>query len=321
MSKYHALIYRNLASLNESGVDLRKSLKISNCGPNTYQKAMELAAETVNKGGTIAEGLRLSPKLFRKNDVDIIAAAENTGSLPFALRMLAAEHEARRKLIFDALGRFTYTLIIFHAAALILNIVYNVLNYGFDFSGYPLRLLLTLSILYIPLLSIYLIVTKTPSSGPLRYIVDLIAYTIPGLGGAIKAISLGRFARVCNLTYRAGMPEDQAIKIASEVTGNIIVSRMFEKCIDSVKKGNPVSEGFSRLLPKQFTETWKVGEIAGTHEATTAKLADIYEEEGLFRIRAFCSSINFIFYLLIIITVAIGIIIMASRIFSQAYNI
>ncbi len=317
MSKHHALLYRNLASLNESGVDLRKSLRISNCGPERYQKAMQKASDTVAEGGKISDGLKHSPKLFRKTDVDIIEAAELTGTLPFALRLLAAEHETRRKIAQEATGRFTYTIILFHISVLIFHFIYNIQTQGFDFSSLLPRILLTLSILYIPFTAIYLIVTKTPSHGPLRYIIDLIAYTIPGLHGAIQSIALGRFARIINLAYRAGMPEDKSLELATGVTGNSIVASMFNKCKESVLNGNDVSAGFSVLLPKQFTETWKVGEMAGSMEATTEKLAEIYEEDGAFKLKGFCATINFVFYLIMILCIAIGIVLTFVNAYSK----
>ncbi len=317
MSKHHAMIYRNLASLNESGVDLRKSLSISTAN-RKYGKAMEIARDVVNKGGTISEGFAQSPGLFSKLDISIIKAAEHTGNLPLALRLLADEHENRKRIVMEALGRFIYTIFLYHAAVIIGGLAENFLNQGLVFNGYLTKVIIKLSFLYIPLLSIYLIVTRTPNAGPLRYYVDLLACRIPWLSKAVGSIALGRFARVINLAYRSGMPEDRSVELAGSATGNQIIARQFDRCIEAVKQGKQVSDGFGRELPSTFVELWKVGEVAGTMEATTDKLAEIYQEQGQFHLKSFCSTMNLLFYLIMVIYVAYVIVTLALKVLGGA---
>ena len=318
MSKHHATIYRNLASLHESGVEVRKSLDISGSGPQRYRNALKKTADRVNLGGSISEGLSESPKVFKQNDLAIIEAAEATGTLPTALKLLAREHEVRRKLITDSIGQFAYTLMILHAAIILGSMVITLVNNtgALNFDGYFPMMLGWLAVLYIPLISIFCIIKFSPQTGPLRKLLDSAAYIIPGLHGAIVAVSLSRFSRIINLAYRSGMAEDKSIELALASTPNSVIRDMFKKCKEVVLKGRPVSEGFSSMLPRMFIEQWMVGEVAGTMESTTEKMADIYEEDAEFKIKTFANMLNKTIYMIAVTIVAYIIVSLFQKVYS-----
>ena len=315
MSKHHAQIYRNLASLNETGIDLRKSLTLSTSKTvGRLKTALYRAAEHVNEGGTIAEGLRLTRGAFSKLDIDMIEAAEKTGELPLTLRAMAEHHENQDKLIRENSRLLLRTFAYIHiaiVAIVCIEIIFGTIEAGGgipDFSNVSWIVTTRLLFIWVPIISIYLIITKTPQQGPLRTAVDMIFYFIPGLGHALEDLGLSRFLMVCNLSFKAGIPESESIKLACQATGNTAVASMFKDSIEKVKQGHPASDGFSSRLPIQFREVWSIGEMSGTMEDTTSRMSKNYAESGNYKMKGFCSTMTWIIYLCTIIYIAFKII-------------
>ncbi len=298
MSKYHAYIYRNLASLNESGVDTRRALRSVGKGSPYFKRVMEDMAESVQNGTTIAEAMRKHPKRFKKHDIDLIDASEHTGTLPDTLRELAQWHEFKRKLVFEQMGQFIYSVFLIHGMAFLPGLFLYLFG-KISTSQYLLSAIGPLLFFYIPLLATIFILKFTPQTGPLRCGLDTFYYYIPWLGSALKDLGISRFARVCNTCFRSGMDTVSALTMACNTTGNFQVKQLFKKCEESVKIGKPISTGFSAGVPTMFREVWLVAEESGSLEDATRRLAENFQDSGFVKLKLFLGFLNKAIYLAI----------------------
>ena len=303
MSKHHALMYRSLASLNESGVETRRALIASGKSSATFQKATEEMAESVGSGSSIADAMRQHPRRFKKQDIDLIEASENTGTLPDTLRELAQWHEFKRKLVHEQMGQFLYSVMLIHGLAFIPDLFLYVFG-KISLVHYLSNASVPLMFFYIPFFVTIFILKCSPQQGPLRSMLDTFYYYVPWLGSALKDLGLSRFTRVCNVGFRAGMDNVKAIKMACDSTGNFQVSSLFKRCIDAVKNGNPISKGFGPGVPVMFREVWLVAEESGSLVDATDKLADNFQDSGFFKLKLFLGFVNKAIYIIIAFRIA-----------------
>lgn len=66
----------------------------------------------------------------------------------------------------------------------------------------------------------------------------------------------------------------QCAQKAAEFTGNILITDMVKGGVSSAVAGNPVSNGFSQELPKDFIDSWQIGEQTGELDNVVRHLAE-----------------------------------------------
>ena len=118
----------------------------------------------------------------------------------------------------------------------------------------------------------------TPRTGFFRRRLDSLTLRIPVLGQAIRQLALSRYCRVFYMLFKGGLPITQCAQKASEHTGNILITDMLSGGTNSAIAGNPVSEGFSQELPKDFIEHWQIGEETGELDNVVRRLVETSTE-------------------------------------------
>jgi type II secretory pathway component PulF len=158
-----------------------------------------------------------------------------------------------------------------------------------------------LMLFWAPAVIIVLIIRTTPKMGQARRVLDRIALRIPGLGSAIHKLAISRFCWAFHMLCKAGVPYSESIDMAMSVTGNLVVSDLFAPVAEKVKAGELMSEGFSKELPIELVEMWKIGEETGQLDDVTKRLANNYSEQADFCLAQFAYWFPRIIYLLICI--------------------
>ena len=74
------------------------------------------------------------------------------------------------------------------------------------------------------------------------------------------------------MLFESGVPIEKCAQIATDLSGNTLISEMVAGGSKSAQQGNPVSSGFSSELPGDFLSIWKVGEESGRLSQTLTKL-------------------------------------------------
>jgi type IV pilus assembly protein PilC len=161
-----------------------------------------------------------------------------------------------------------------------------------------------LMLFWMPAGIIVLIIRTTPKTGRARRVLDKIVLRIPILGSAVHKLAIGRFCWAFHMLCKAGVPYSESVDMAMSVTGNLVVADLFAPAAESVKAGELMNEGFSKKLPFELVEMWKVGEETGQLDDVTRRLAINYSEKADFWFAQFtCWFPRFIYLLICIILI------------------
>jgi len=94
MSKALALAYQNLSTMLEAGVPVLRCLTTVASGSQPrVRKAFAAVADGVSKGNSLAETMKLNPRVFSPLDVVLIDAGETSGNLGEMVGLLGKWHE------------------------------------------------------------------------------------------------------------------------------------------------------------------------------------------------------------------------------------
>ena len=141
------------------------------------------------------------------------------------------------------------------------------------------------------------------------------------LARALRHLALSRFCRAFYMLCKAGISLDQCAEKAALVAGNAVFYRRLRSAADSARAGNPMSDGFSRLLPVEFLESFHVAEETGTLDTVARRLADKYGESAEFFFEQFCIWLPRVIYLVIMIFTALMVIRLASSLYGSLFTL
>ena len=185
MPKTLALAYHNLSTMLDAGVPLLRSLNTVASGLEPrVRKAFAAVADGVSKGNSLAESMRLNPRVFSPLDVMLIDAGETSGNLAELMGLLARWHKMSRRMLERMLAGLMLPVVILTVAAFVAPVPNFVLG-GQKLGGYLGSVAGILLLFWIPAVIIFMIVYATPKTGPLRRALDHLVLRIPLLGRAM----------------------------------------------------------------------------------------------------------------------------------------
>ncbi|OHB78042.1 MAG: hypothetical protein A2Z25_05140 [Planctomycetes bacterium RBG_16_55_9] len=299
MAKSFVTAYHNLSVMLEAGVPLLRSLHTVASGSESRVRKTFLAlADGVSQGDPLAQTMGRHPKVFDPVDVMLIQAGETSGSLAELMGLLAKWHESSQRTLRRMRSGMLLPILILTLASFIAPVPGFVLG-GWRIESYLLAAVRILLLFWIPAGMIFLIVRKTPKTGPLRRLLDRIVLHVPLLGNAMYKLAISRYCCVFHMLCKAAVPVADCVSMAVAAAGNAVVGDMFRPAVDSVKAGESICQGFSRRLPKEFIEMWSIGEETGTLDNVTKRMAENYAEAAEFGLNEFARWFpRFVYFLI-----------------------
>src|SRR5713101_4663974 len=256
-----AVFTRQFSVMIDAGLPLVQCLEIlggqqENKG---FAKALTGVRGTVEAGSTLANALRLYPKIFDDLYSNMVEAGETGGILDTILQRLSTYIEKAVKLRRAVQSAMIYPVAVIAIAALVIFALlrYAVPTFATLFAGLgvelplPTRIVIGLSnsvvsfgwmvILAVGALLYGLKVWYGTPGG--RMAVDTVVLKIPLIGTLMRKISVARFTRTLGTLITSGVPMLEALAITARTSGNA------------------------------------VGEKTGALDAMLQKVADFYEDE------------------------------------------
>jgi type IV pilus assembly protein PilC len=274
MSKDIATAYHNLSVMLDAGMPILKSLNITTQGlSGGLKKIFSALTKSVSQGNTIPEAIAKYPMVFAPLDLMLIEAADISGNLPQSFNMLSQWYDFCNKIKMTILSGLMFPFAVLNIAALI-GPLPTLFLAKISIAGYLTTVIQILALFYIPAAVILVIFRYMPKAVIFRRGLDIITLKIPLLGQAVYHIAITRYCWAFHMLYKAGVPIIQCAQKSPAITGNSVVAALFEGAAQSAKNGNPVYEGFSRQLPPEFLNLWKIGEETGKLEDVTKRLGD-----------------------------------------------
>lgn len=290
---------RQFATLIDAGIPIPKSLKIladSTVHP-TLKKALKQMTEDIENGNKLSFALQKHPKIFPTIYVDMVRAAELSGSLASVLDRLAGYMEKDKSLKAKVKSAFIYPTvvvsIVFIAIIVILKVVVPSFMPMFEELGsnlpLPTRMLLMGSnivenywwAILLALVGVFVAYKGYTKTAKGKRQMDYIKLKMPIFGQITTKTSIARFSRTLETLQKSGVSLMESLEIVSRTSGNIIVEEALLSAIDYLERGEGIHTALRehKIFPPLVVQMIEIGEQTGELEKLLGKVADFYEEE------------------------------------------
>jgi type IV pilus assembly protein PilC len=146
------------------------------------------------------------------------------------------------------------------------------------------------------------------------------ALKIPMVGGILEQAAIARFCRTLAVTFAAGVPLVDALKIVSGATGNSIYDMAAVRIREDVAVGHQLQLAMQQVgvFPQMVIQMAAIGEESGSLDEMLVKVAEAYEEEVNNAVDALSSLLEPLIIVFVGIVVGTMVIAMYLPIFKMA---
>lgn len=300
MSAYElALITRQLATLIQAGIPIEETLRaVSRQTERPGLQSLLLAVRArVIEGYTLAQSMGEFPKAFPELYRATVAAGEKSGHLDLVLNQLADYTESRYDTQKKIQGAMIYPVILTVLATLI---VVGLLTYVvpdivkvFDNTRQELPLL-TRGLIgasnlvkaagpYVLVLLVVLGFMARPwmRKEANRYRLHALQLRLPLIKRLVRGANASRFASTLSILTRSGVPLVEALRIAAEVSSNLLIRDAIRQAAVKVTEGGSLSRALeeSGYFPPMMMQMIASGEQSGELDEMLSRAATMQEKE------------------------------------------
>lgn len=290
---------RQFSTMIDAGLPIVQSLQIlATQNSNAALKKMLLSIkETVETGGTLAEGLAKHPRVFDDLYVNMVIAGENGGILDVIFERLSIHLEKAMKLRREVKTAMIYPAVVLSAAFIVTAVlmIFVIPTFKEMFADFgaalplPTIIVMKLSDFFVSFW--YLIFgtvgfaiwsltffSKTPRG---KETIHPLLLRLPIFGQIIRKVAVARFTRTLGTMLSSGVPILEALSICAKTAGNVVVERDVIRSRSAIAEGKSIAEplGESTVFPVMVVQMIAVGEATGALDAMLTKIADFYEDE------------------------------------------
>ena len=293
------LITRQMATMLESGIALLRVISIieKQAEKPKLKEMFSQIKNDVSQGQTLSSALAKNPKYFDKLYVSMVKAGEASGSLDVVLVRLAKSKEDSEELKGRVKGAMIYPVIVIVVS---FTIVYGLMSFVVPrfvemFAGAGMKMpALTQVVINISAVmakfwhvilgavvgGIFLLI-KTVKNPKGKEKFDKFILKIPMIGSLLRKVAVARFTRTMATLLSSGVPILLAFDIASETSGNTVISKAVVLARNSIKEGNTIAKPLEQSgeFPVMVTQMIEVGEESGTITEMLNKISDFMETD------------------------------------------
>jgi len=294
-----ATFYSQLSDLLRAGVPLLRALDLlqkqtTHVGLQTIVKEVR---DLVADGSRFADALKKHPAVFNDLSASIVRAGEEGGFLEDALQRIATFTEHQEEVKAKVIGASVYPMILMGLGSMIVSfmLVYFVPKFEPLFQGLreanqlPMATTILLAISntlqsygWLVLLAIiggvYGLQQALQSPAGRR---QLDHYRLKAIliGSLFRSLAISRFCRVLGTLLHNGVPMLNALRIAKDATGNIVLSEAIGTAAERISSGKSLAQPLqeSGHFPIDVIEMISVGEEANNLEQVLLQVAEKME--------------------------------------------
>ncbi|MDZ4784563.1 MAG: type II secretion system F family protein [bacterium] len=298
-SKDIVIFTRQFATMIDSGLPIVQSLSIlsKQTDNKALRKVINSVKETVESGGTLAEGMATHPKVFDELYVNMVAAGESSGALDAIFERLSIHMEKVIKLNREVKTAMIYPGVVVGTAVVVTSVllIFVIPTFAEMFSEFgqalplPTQIVINISNFMVDNLWIISGIIVTFGSLFFRFIktdrgkevIHPLLLKAPIFGSLVKKVCVARFARTLGTMITSGVPLLESLSICSKTAGNKVVEREILKARVGISEGKSIVEPLmdSVVFPTMVTQMIAVGEQTGALDKMLGKIADFYEDE------------------------------------------
>jgi type IV pilus assembly protein PilC len=299
------LFSRQLSTFIRVGVPITDAIKLLQGASSSgaFRVALEDITDDLDAGEALSTAMGHHPKVFNELYVDMVRAAEYSGTLDRVLSQIAAHLKRQDTAVKKLRSAMIYPAIILTLAVavctvLIVFVLPNFVSIFHEFNAelpLPTRILLGVGLfaqtwrlqILIGLFAVIVLVAGFFSTKPGHVFWDHAVLRLPVVGSIVTYSIIERFTRTLSTMLHAGIPISQTFDVATAASGNI----RYKKSLDSVKQRMVTGDGFSApleatgLFAPMMIRMVRVGEETGTLDNSLEQIADFLSEEMDYKVR------------------------------------
>lgn len=320
---------RQFQSILNAGVTIVNALDMltEQTENKVFRTAIKETKQSVERGETLADAMRKSPKIFPPLLVNMVEAGEASGSLDKAFGRMAIQFEktAKLKALMKKAMIYPVMLLLVATAVLVIMSVVVVPQFAKMFSEmgselpfitkFVMRIsdVLRFHWYIIALIILFFVVgvraLQTMEEGKLIF--GKLKLRMPILGRLHVKSSSANFARTLSTLISSGISVTKALEITSRSMTNVLFQKALEKTKEEAERGVSLSTPIaaSNLFPPMVSQMLRIGEETGNIEGMLDKVAEYYEDEVEIATQSLSASLEPI--IIIVMAVIIGVIVMA----------
>jgi len=329
-SKKDILNFTNqLAVMIRAGISLQDSLEsIAEQNENKKFRAIIFdLKKQIEEGKSFSQALALHPDIFSNLYINMIAAAEISGSLSSMLQKLAEYLDQEAETRSQVKGAMVYPIIIAVMAVgvTIFLLCFVLPRFTAIFEGKenllptPTKLLITTSSFVRNFWYIIIPAIVTAAGGFLYFIRtdlgrvwwDKTKLSLPLLKTLCRSLYITRSLHTMGVLTSAGVPILDTIAITAQITGNQLYKDMWLKVQEQVRQGKKIAAGLKgfTLMPGNVVQMIRSGEDSGSLSDVLRDVSEFYARELKSVIKAVTSMIEPI--MIVVMGVLVGFIAMS----------
>jgi type IV pilus assembly protein PilC len=299
------LFSRQLSTFLRVGVPITDAIKLLQgaSGSGAFRAALEDICEDLDAGEAFSTSIHHHPSVFNKLYVDMVRAAEYSGTLDKVLSQVASYLQRQDTAMKKLRSAMIYPAIILVLALavctiLIVFVLPNFVSMFHEFHAQlplPTRMLLALGTfaqtwrieIVLGIFGFIVAIVLFMNSSLGRVTRDYGILRLPVLGSIVNYSIIERFTRTLSTMLKAGIPISQTFDVAIAAAGNT----KFRRRLESVRQRMVTGDGFSApleatgLLAPMMIRMIKVGEETGTLDSSLEQIADFLSEEMDYKVR------------------------------------
>jgi len=289
--------YAQLADLLNAGVPLLRALRLlgrRRTNPRLGEVFRDLA-DQVAEGEELAKAMSGHPDVFGRVQVAMVRAGEKGGFLEQVLERLGQFVLAQADMRGKVIGNLIYPGVLVCMGMLVLLVVFGFFVPMFEpllervEGGMPLvsRMVFAVSgavTSYGPITLVVLVlavlgVRRASRREDVRRWMTGVRTRMPIVGPLTRAIAVARFCRMLGTLLGNGVPMIEAMQIARDAAGNVLLEEAIEKATEAVRAGESLAPPLeqSGLFSDEVLEMISVGESANNLDEVLVTIAETVE--------------------------------------------
>ena len=318
-----------LAVMIRAGISLPEALE-SIASQMDKKKFKHIIFDLKNKiegGQTFSQALSLHQEVFSNLYINMIAAAEVSGSMSAMLQQLVEYLDQEAQTRSQVIGAMVYPIIIavMAVSTTIFLLTFVLPRFLVVFAGSehllpaPTKIIMAVSGIVRGYWFVILPVTGLAVWGFWYFINttagrewwDRMKLRIPLLRTLCRSLYITRSLHTMGVLTNAGVPILDTIIITAQVSGNVLYEKMWKRVYESVRQGSKIASSLSssELMPGNVVQMIRSGEESGTLSDVLRDVAEFYARELKTVIKIVTSMIEPI--MIVIMGVLVGFIAMS----------
>ncbi len=310
-----AFMCRSMSTMLHSGVPIVKTVATvaRNVRGPGCQRRLLAVTEKLKMGDDVRSAFDSQGGYFPDLFIDMVAVADETGSLPEVLASLADHYENLLRLRRDFIGQIALPILQLVAAILIITFVIYILGaiaesrggapvdvFGWGLTGKKGAAIFFFGSIgsFAMLFFVYMLAVRGMRQEKALHTIFL---AIPVLGPCMRAFAIARFSWAFALTQQAGMRIIPSLESSLKATANHAFIGATPRMCGLVKQGEDLSTAIndSGLFTAEFEQMVNVAETSGTVPETLERLSPQFEDSARRSLRALAVAFGWMVWALV----------------------